>query len=103
MICSSVNLLLRMSVSRRYGLYPKSRAFNGSRSFDPAAQGKRSGQARAIFGRFSIGLQPKCDDWIYDKEPRVLNKKMKYFTGALNEAIARTHFPMMISSGTANL
>src|SRR6185295_12578713 len=32
MICSSVNLLLRMSVSRRNGLYPKPRAFEGSRS-----------------------------------------------------------------------
>src|SRR6266446_9983616 len=32
MICSSVNLLLRMSVSRRNGLYLKSRAFKGSRS-----------------------------------------------------------------------
>src|SRR3954471_1030593 len=31
-ICSSVNLLLRMSVSRRNGLYPKSRALKGSRS-----------------------------------------------------------------------
>jgi hypothetical protein len=34
MICSSVNLLLRMSISRRNGLYPKSRAFKGSRSFE---------------------------------------------------------------------
>jgi hypothetical protein len=34
MICSSVNLLLRMSVSRRNGLYLKSRAFKGSRSRD---------------------------------------------------------------------
>src|SRR3954469_15677166 len=33
-ICSSVNLLLRMSVSRRNGLYPKSRALKGSRSND---------------------------------------------------------------------
>src|SRR5438874_8233793 len=32
MICSSVNLLLRMSVSRRNGLYPNSGAFMGSRS-----------------------------------------------------------------------
>src|SRR3954447_21095816 len=32
-ICSSVNLLLRMSVSRRNGLYPKSRALKGSRSY----------------------------------------------------------------------
>ena len=32
MICSSVNLLLRMSVSRRNGLYPNSRAFKGSTS-----------------------------------------------------------------------
>src|SRR6188508_714207 len=32
MICSSVNLLLRMSVSRRNGLYPKPGAFKGSRS-----------------------------------------------------------------------
>jgi hypothetical protein len=32
MICSSVNLLLRMSVSLRNGLYPKTRAFKGSRS-----------------------------------------------------------------------
>ncbi len=32
MICSSVNLLLRMSVSRRNGLYPKLGAFKGSRS-----------------------------------------------------------------------
>jgi hypothetical protein len=32
MICSSVNLLLRMSVSRRNGLYPNSGAFKGSRS-----------------------------------------------------------------------
>ena len=32
MICSSVNLLLRMSVSRRNGFYPKSGAFMGSRS-----------------------------------------------------------------------
>jgi hypothetical protein len=32
MICSSVNLLLRMSVSRRNGLYPKTGASTGSRS-----------------------------------------------------------------------
>jgi hypothetical protein len=32
MICSSVNLLLRMSVSLRNGLYPKTGAFKGSRS-----------------------------------------------------------------------
>ena len=32
MICSSVNLLLRMSVSRRNGLYLNSGAFMGSRS-----------------------------------------------------------------------
>src|SRR4051812_38707052 len=36
-ICSSVNLLLRMSVSRRNGLYPKSRALKGSRSRSMAA------------------------------------------------------------------
>jgi hypothetical protein len=33
MICSSENLLLRMSVSNRNGLYLKPRAFKGSRSF----------------------------------------------------------------------
>src|ERR1700678_1954594 len=32
MICSSVNLLLRMSVSLGNGLYPKTGAFKGSRS-----------------------------------------------------------------------
>ena len=32
MICSSLNLLLRMSVCRRNGLYPKTAAFKGSRS-----------------------------------------------------------------------
>src|SRR6185312_12710792 len=32
MICSSVNLLSRMSVSLGIGLYPKTRAFKGSRS-----------------------------------------------------------------------
>src|SRR4029077_14190214 len=32
MICSSVNLLLRMSVSRRNGLYPNSGTSTGSRS-----------------------------------------------------------------------
>jgi hypothetical protein len=32
MICSSVNLLLRMSVPLRNGLYPKMRAFKASRS-----------------------------------------------------------------------
>ena len=32
MICSSVNLLLRISVSRRNGFYPKTGAFKGSRS-----------------------------------------------------------------------
>ena len=32
MICSSVNLLLRMSVSLENGLYPKLGAFKGSRS-----------------------------------------------------------------------
>src|SRR6185295_13954930 len=32
MICSSVNLLLRMSVSRRNGFYPKTGTFRGSRS-----------------------------------------------------------------------
>jgi hypothetical protein len=32
MICSSVNLLLRMSISRRNGLYPNSGAYKGSRS-----------------------------------------------------------------------
>jgi hypothetical protein len=31
MICSSVYLLLRMSVSQRNGLYPKPGAFKGSR------------------------------------------------------------------------
>jgi hypothetical protein len=32
MICSSVNLLLRMSVSLENGLYPKPGALKGSRS-----------------------------------------------------------------------
>src|SRR5690349_11284691 len=44
MICSSVNLLLRMSVSRRNGLYPNSRASTGSRSipvgFGPPSVGR---------------------------------------------------------------
>src|ERR1700691_5898347 len=34
MICSSVNLLLRMSVSLGNGLYPKTGAFKGSRSLE---------------------------------------------------------------------
>src|SRR6266404_3430282 len=41
MICSSVNLLLRMSVSRRNGLYLKSRAFKGSRSHSLADWARR--------------------------------------------------------------
>src|ERR1700683_743736 len=41
MICSSVNLLLRMSVSLGNGLYPKTGAFKGSRS-SRAAEGDSS-------------------------------------------------------------
>src|SRR4051812_28775387 len=44
MICSSVNLLLRMSVSRRNGLYPNSGASKGSRS--PAGRMSRRDQGR---------------------------------------------------------
>src|ERR1700683_4182734 len=44
MICSSVNLLLRMSVSLGNGLYPKTGAFKGSRS--PVADGQYRGMIR---------------------------------------------------------
>src|SRR6266436_1029014 len=54
MICSSVNLLLRMSVSRRNGLYLKSRAFKGSRSGAPKI-GRYSAADRVVgVGLFNV-------------------------------------------------
>lgn len=61
--------------------------------FDPAAGGKRSEQSRAIFARFSMGIQPKCDDWIYDKNRSNLRKKMESFTTAFNKAVSKMEFP----------
>src|SRR3954463_12281956 len=54
-ICSSVNLLLRMSVSRRNGLYPKSRALKGSRSY--SIETRKHGSQSELHGKAGLSGQ----------------------------------------------
>ncbi len=61
--------------------------------FDPLTARKRSAQARTLFGRFSMGIQPKCDNWIYDKDGSNLRRKMEFFTRAFNDAVTKNNFP----------
>src|SRR5438105_2157085 len=64
MICSSVNLLLRMSVSRRNGLYLKSRAFKGSRSPLACLRQTRLAFAADLIGQgLLLPLRVAEDDW----------------------------------------
>src|ERR1039458_4345686 len=61
MICSSVNLLLRMSVSLENGLYQKSRAIKGSRSARTVLAGA-IGRGRRVGGyRGRVGTKADCD------------------------------------------
>src|ERR1700683_1761633 len=72
MICSSVNLLLRMSVSLGNGLYPKTGAFKGSRSVPTASTLCHHGRdrSRAKTRAHSVKLQPCGDDRIVGTRPR---------------------------------
>jgi hypothetical protein len=62
--------------------------------FDRAATDKNAKTLRGtIFSRFSMGLQPKCDEWIYDKCANDLKDKMLFFTAAFNAAVEKHNFP----------
>jgi hypothetical protein len=72
MICSSVNLLLRMSVSLENGLYPKLGAFKGSRS-------DATGNTRAIIN-FSARRLPSSSPSI---------EHLDLHNGPISEAICK--------------
>lgn len=62
--------------------------------FDRDATDKNAKTLRGtIFSRFSMGLQPKCDEWIYDKRANDLKDKMLFFTAAFNAAVEKHNFP----------